>query len=263
MSDRYFPQLSTGALMQFPSEKTTSQRTVINRAPGDALVKMADPESAYRKWDLRYSGLSDVEVGRLRDLFLECEGRLRSFAMIDPCANLLLWSEELTNDVWQTSMGVTGSVSDPYDGEGAFRLTNGAQASAAVSQSVDIPAWYRYTFSVWARSQSAASVKLRLASSDGQIAAEAAIGSDWQRLQVSGAIEGDSGSLRCEIFIPGGTAVDVFGPQLEAQSDASSYRETKSEKGVCIARFDQDEFACTSHGPDDHAVMVRVRTVRE
>lgn len=263
MSTLYFPQLASGSISQFPSRKHISQRTVLNQTPGNGTVKMSDPEAGTRRWELGYTGLTDTEMGTLEALFAACEGRLRTFVFIDPCGNLLRWTEELSNSVWQTSLLTAGDIEDPNGSAGAWRLTNGAQAPQAISQTVDAPGWYRYAFSVWVRSGSASWLDLRLSNADGAIQVRRAVSETWQRISVAGEIEGGDDKIRCAIELPPASAVEIFGPQLDAQRDAAGYRKNLDKPGVWTARFDQDALECVSYGPDNHSAQIEVVTVRE
>ena len=263
MSTLYYPQLETGGLSQFPLRKQTAQRTIINRTVGSGTVKMADPEAAWTSWDLAYRGLTDTEITNLENLFVDCEGRLREFVFLDPVGNLLQWTEDISNPAWVAGLHLTGEVEDPQGGSAAWRLTNGAQGAQAVTQVVSAPGWYRYAFSISARSSSASSVGLRLGSGSQTVAVTRPLSSDWQRISVSGLLTRDGEEVSCAIEVPGGSAVDVYGPQLDPQSDASEYRRNNDASGVCRARFDQDEFERVSHGIDNNATRVRVISVRE
>lgn len=235
----------------------------MNRSQGNRAVKMADPEGSMSEWELDYSGLTDAETSSLSDLFEACEGRLRSFVFLDPSGNLLRWTEDFSKSVWQGSLLVSGSIQDPDGGDAASRLTNAAQASQEMSQSVDAPGWFQYSFSVWVRSESADHVTLRLETADGSISAVRPVAATWGRVSVSGSIPGSADSIRCLIGIPAASALDVYGAQLEAQKDASGYRKNTDIPGVYTARFDQDEFECMSYGPDNHSTSLRIVTVRE
>jgi hypothetical protein len=262
VSIHYFPQLATGTICQFPSRKDTLERTVLNRTPGNTVVKMADPEAESTRWELAYGGLTDEEISRLEDLFIACEGRLRTFMFVDPFGNLLRWTEDLSNPVWESSMQTARSSEDPLDGMPGWRVVNAAQAPQIIAQSVDAPGWYRYAFSVWVRSESTQSIVLRLDNADGSLSVRRPVASNWERIVISGDIAGESDYVRCCIEVPAACAVDLYGPQLEAQIDASGYRKNTDLAGVYTARFDQDMFGCVSNGPDNHAVRLQVVTVR-
>jgi hypothetical protein len=158
-------------------------------------------------------------------------------------------------------MQVVAGQEDPVGGSGAARITNAAQAAQSVAQTVDAPGTLCYTFSVWVRSHSAASVGLRLQNTTGSNAVTHPVSTEWQRITVSGQLQ-DGDDIAVAVDIPGACAVEIYGPQLEPQSDASGYRQATDSSGVYRARFDQDEFEQITHGPDDHAVRIRVREVR-
>jgi hypothetical protein len=158
-------------------------------------------------------------------------------------------------------MQVVGGQEDPAGGTAAARVTNAAQAAQSITQTVDAPGTFRYTFSVWVRSLSAASVGLRLHNTTGSIAVTRPVLDEWQRITVSGELQGGD-DIAVAVEIPAACAVDIYGPQLEPQSDASGYRHATDSSGVYRARFDQDEFEQVTNGPDDHAVRIRVREVR-
>jgi hypothetical protein len=221
-------------------------------------VKMPDPEFASKIWDLQYDGLSDVELASIQELFEACEGRLRNFVFSDPFGNLLRWSEDLSKSVWQGSVQTSDGLEDPSGGTSAWRLTNAAQAPQALTQTIDAPGWYQYTFSLWVRSTSTENVRLRLENADGAVVSPRRISAAWERISVSGSIQGADEEIRCCIELPPACTLEVFGPQLEPQSGTSGYRRARGTSGVYTARFDQDEFECISNGVDNHSVRLRV-----
>ena len=262
MSTLYFPQLATGAICQFPSRKDILERIVLNRSPGNRVVKMADPEAGSARWDLTYVGLTDEEIGRLEELFIACEGRLRTFLFVDPFGNMLRWTEDLTNSVWESSMQVSPANDDALGGNSGWRVVNASQAVQSIKQRVDSPGWYRYAFSVWVRSESTESIRLRLDNPDGSMSVMRPVTPNWERIVISGDIAGESDYIRCSIEIPAACAVDLYGPQLESQRDASGYRKNTDTAAACTARFDQDSLVCTSDGPDNNSVRLQVVTTR-
>lgn len=263
MSNLYYPQLATGAIAQYPSRKMMQRRTIVNRSQGDRAVKMADPEGSGMRWELGYSGLTDAEIAGLEDLFKAAEGRLRSFVFLDPSGNLLRWTEDLSKSVWQGSTQVMGDIEDPEGGNAASRITNAAQAAQRLSQTIDAPGWYWYSFSLWVRSSSTNHVILGIETADGEIAVSRPVSPEWEAVHVSGAIAGEAETLRCFVELPAASALDVYGLQLDAQRDSSGYRKTTDTSGVYLARFDQDEFECVSYGPDNHSISLQIVTVRK
>lgn len=133
MSVTVYPQLTSGTLSQFPLKKRRQQRTVINNLADGSSVRLADVYGGSSGWRLQYAGLSDAETGSLQQFFESCEGSLNGFTFVDPAGNLLAWSEDLTNSVWQAGpfLAVTGGVTDPLGGTQGFNLVNSGAAAKA------------------------------------------------------------------------------------------------------------------------------------
>jgi hypothetical protein len=256
-----FPQLATGAIAQLPIDRRIIRRTIVNRMPDGAVVKLDDPRSAGIAWTLNYRGLSDAERSSIEELFCEVEGQLRSFVFLDPAGNLLSWSEDLTKAVWQPdgALQISTSVADANGSERASRLTNASQAEQSIAQTVEVPGWLRYCFGVWVRSASRTRVALSLSNANGTIAAEQVAGEQWRLVSCSGELTGAAEDLACRFSIAAGGAVEVFGFQLSAQANADAYRRTHSQAGVYSnSHFLDDELKFTANGIDDHAVTLRV-----
>jgi hypothetical protein len=257
----YFPQLTTGAIAQFPIERRAIRRTVVNRLPDGTLVKLDDPRSAGIAWTLHYDGLSDAERLAIEALFCEAEGRLHSFLFLDPASNLLRWSEDLTAAVWQTggALQVANGVIDPNKTERAIRIVNAAQAPQSIVQSVNVPGWLRYCFSIWVRSSARTPVSLSLLNADGEITSEHFAADEWRLVSCSSELAGSAEDVSCRFAVDAAAAVDVYGFQLSAQSNPDTYRRTYSASGVYAdSHFLDDELKFTANGIDDHAVTVRV-----
>src|SRR3984957_20145902 len=139
-----YPQLTTGAYSQFPLRKQRRTRTVTNMAADGSSIKLADPNAAITEWQLRYEGLSDIELSNLQTFFALSEGSLNGFTFLDPAGNLLAWSEDLTNAVWSPGplLTTTGGVGDPFGGTNAFQLTNSGAGAQNVSQTLNVPTGY-------------------------------------------------------------------------------------------------------------------------
>src|SRR5436190_16162990 len=102
-----FPQLSTGAIGQYPIGKRRLSRTVVNDAADGATFKLADAAAGAVEWELEFSTLSDDERAALTDLHGAVEGRLGAFTFLDPTDNLLCWSEALDESVWERNLLLT------------------------------------------------------------------------------------------------------------------------------------------------------------
>src|SRR5271156_3756736 len=162
MPSSVFPQLSTGALAQFPIQKSSSVHTVTNVLEDGTILAYADPNSGCLRWDLSYAALSTLEVAALQSLFDSCSGRWAPFTFIDPTGNIFGFSTDLTAAVWQTQGLITiqTGVSDPLGGLAAFNLTNTGQVPLDFVQTVNAPASFTYCCSAYVQGNSTTSVTL-------------------------------------------------------------------------------------------------------
>src|SRR5262249_31163402 len=152
------------AISQFPIRKRKYSRTVVNRLADGSSVKLVDPVGGSTGWQLQYAGLSDAEASALQQFFQSCEGSLNAFTFTDPAGNLLAWSEDLTNAVWQPGplLAVSGAVNDPFGGTNAFQLSNTGTAGQALSQTLNAPGAYTYSFSVYVQAAAATTATLQI-----------------------------------------------------------------------------------------------------
>ena len=248
----YFPQLMSGAAAQYPLTRSASRRTIVNRTPGGATVKLDDPDAAGVAWDLCYSGLSDAERMAIEKLFEDAEGRLLTFTFLDPTSNLLRSSEDFDEAVWQKDGGIAVA---------GARLTNAAGVVQGVRQVVQAPAAFFYCFSAEVRSDATTAVTMSLG--DGTVSSTAVVGAVRQRVFCSGSIGGAAEQITCSLSLPAGASVEVLGMQLEAQPYPSAYRRTRGRAGIYErTRFVEDELSFIAQGLDDHAVRVRLYSHR-
>ena len=239
-----FPQMGTGASVQYPARRRRNTRTITNQAPDGTLIKLADAQAAVTEWQLHYEGLTAEEAGTMRGFFAEMEGRLGSFTYLDPLWNLLAWSEQLDRSVWQRDplLSVTAGVDDPLGTARAWRLHNTGQAAQRITQTLEAPAAFSYCLSLYARSAAAATVSLvRDGAGTGR-----ETGPDWRRLVLPGSSESQAETVTFGIEVAAGGTVEVFGLQVEAQIGASGYKATGSQGGVYQgARFADDVLTVT------------------
>ncbi|MGA7239062.1 MAG: hypothetical protein WBY44_25500 [Bryobacteraceae bacterium] len=255
MSARVYPQLTSGALSQFPLKKRLQQRTVINNLADGSSVKLSDVTGGSTGWQLQYAGLTDAEMGSLQQFFESCEGSLNGFTFVDPAGNLLAWSEDLTNSVWQAGplLSVTGGVGDPLGGKQGFNLANSGASAQGISQTLNAPGGYVYTLSVYAQASASASVTLSI----GNQGKSFAIGSSWTRVSFTASGDPTASSIAFAIqCAPGGIA--IFGPQVEAQPAASAYKRSSTGGVYQNARFQDDVLPCTSTAPNQNSVTVNI-----
>lgn len=255
-----FPQLSSGAVAQFPFLRRTGFRTLVNRAADGGEIRASDVDFEERVWLLSGNELSNQEWQDVEDLFVQVEGRLQSFLFLEPGANLLPWSEQLSDAAWNKSAGITvaDGQSDPLGGLGASRITSGGTAGS-VTQILNVPASFRYAGSIWARTAQSGAV-LQVDDGASQIVQAAFDNSNqWRRYSVGYNLSSAAESVAFRIVLPANGTVDVFGSQLEAQASPSAYKKTLEQAGVYPnARFDQDALGDRLIGVGRHSGEIRI-----
>jgi len=251
-----FPQLSSGAVGQFPLRRVTGYRTLVNRMGDASEVRLTDLDYFERRWELPVEGLTDAEWQAIQDLFTATEGRYRSFLFLEPGENLLEWSEKFSETAWvKSGVSVVEGIGDPFGGTSASQLTG----AGTLSQSLSIPAWFRYAASVWARTtQAGASLEV----SDGA-ALQQSVAFDssgqWRRYRLATAWATTSETVVFRVAAPGGGAVDIYGAQLDPQPMASDYKKTLDQSGVHPgARFSSDTLGDRFTGPGQHSGVIQV-----
>jgi hypothetical protein len=251
-----YPQLTSGALSQFPAIRRRRLRTIVNAADDGSSVKLGDAGAATTEWQLSYTGLSDAELAALQQFFLSTEGSLNGFTFLDPSANLLAWSEMLTNSAWSAAPLLTlqSGVPDAAGGQNGWQLSNTGGGPQALSQTLNAPAGYGYCFSVYVRAAQPSSVTLTL----GGNRTVYAVGTAWARIVASGSGDANGASVAFGIEIPAGAAIDVFGPQVEAQGAPSVYQTSTTGGVYPNARFRDDAFSLTTQGANRHSATVNI-----
>ena len=247
-----FPQLSTGAVSQYPLTRNVVTRTVTNSLEDGSTIRLADPVYKIR-WDLSYTGLSQNEWNALAAFFASMQGQLNAFIFVDPAANLLSWSEDLSHTVWVKDglIQTTAGIADPLQGTSATLVTNTAQIAQGVSQQINAPGSYSYCFSVYLRCDQACSVTLRCFANGVEQDEQDLIDSEWSRYTLSVALSSPIEGVTFGLLFPAGVAVDVFGLQVEAQPAAGIYKKVTGAGAVYVhSRFAQDElpFSIDSFG---------------
>jgi hypothetical protein len=256
MSGSVYPQLLTGAMSQFPIVKQRRPRTVVNAAADGSSIKLADPAGETVGWQLHYANLCDTELAALQQFFTDMEGSLTSFTFLDPAANLLAWSEALTNSVWETAplLTLSGGVADPLGGNNAWQLANSGQAAQNLTQTLNIPASYTYCFSVYAFSSQPVAMQLQLGSNLAQFV----LNVHWNRIRITGTCGETGAAVEVGLQLPAGATACVFGPQVEAQPAPSAYQ-TGTTGGVYEnVRFRDDAFTLTSTDMNHHSATVNI-----
>jgi hypothetical protein len=172
----YFPQLTTGATVQYPFELTQHFRTVMNLTEDGGVIRFSDLGRQIVEWRCQYDDLSAAEWDALKSLHTEVEGRLETFTFFDPSDNLLVWSEEFDRAAWirDPFISVASGVADPFGGSAASLLSSGSVADQRITQVVRVPGTFSTCFSIWLRGSSPGGISMVRLSGGGLQLASAA-----------------------------------------------------------------------------------------
>jgi hypothetical protein len=251
-----YPQLGSGALSQFPSQKRRRTRTVVNRAQDGTTVRLPDTLAHVTEWELKYSGLTDEEATVLWQFFEDAEGTLNSFTFLDPMGNLLAWSEKLDEEVWQHDplLSLNGGVTDPNGGTEAWNIANSGGGVQALRQTLSAPAAYLYCFSAYVRSAQSGSLSMQVGS--GRY--EKAISNDWRRIAAVGSGDANAEAVTFGIEAPAGATFDIFGLQVDAGTGASVYQRSMNGGVYEGARMAEDTLSITTTAENSHSCTVKI-----
>jgi len=263
MADLTFPQLSSGALVQYPIRKSNGLRSIKNILADGTMLVAADPGGGKLAWNLSYVDLLPEDIGALRSHFSNCAGPLRGFTFLDPADNLLAYSADLTAPSWNVPPGVTiqSGMPDPSGGSAAFLVTNGAAAAQQIAQTVAAPVSYQYCFSVYAFMASAGSVSLTRSSGNDLQSQTFAVGAAWARIVSSGRLNDTGTGLSAAITMEAGQSVLLYGPQLEPQHAPSRFRPTYSQAGIYPnSHWAVQELIVTAEAPNLFSTSFAIET---
>jgi hypothetical protein len=267
MANLVFPQLSSGALAQYPIRKVTVIRTIKNILADGSMLVMADPGAGQLVWTLSYTALEPVDMNALQAHFEACGGRLRAFTFLDPTDNLLTSSADLTKPPWiiPTGMTIESQMPDPLGGTGAFYVTNSGSATQQIVQSLPAaPVSFQYCFSLYAASTSDSTCSLLRSATNGANIEQSDIcrvGPQWSRISSSGVLNDTGVGLSVGISLAAGQGLSLFGPQLEPQFAPSRFRATYSSGGVYVnAHWAVPELVFTADAPNLFSTSFSIET---
>lgn len=251
-----YPQLTSGALAQFPIVKRRRQRTIANTLADFTSIKLADPGGEVTEWKLKYAGLSDSEALALEQFFAATEGSLNAFTFLDPTANLLSWSEQLTNAVWTKGpfLSVVGGVADPAGGTSGWNVSNSGTGPQTLSQTLSAPGAYLYCFSVYAQSSQTTPVTLLC----GTARLDCLLKPSWNRLVLTGFGDPTAQSVVFGIEVQPGVTASIFGLQAEPQAAASKYKPSKTGGVYTHSSFRDDVFSVTATDVNRNSAIVTI-----
>jgi hypothetical protein len=242
----WFPQVGAGSVAQFPLSRSRRWRAIVNRMESNEVILLPDTAAGQIGWKLSYQDLTDAEVQKLSGLFTASQGAFGAFTFIDPLANLLGWSENVSQSAWQLGLLQAGAnVADPLGTQRASSLTNPGQATQSLRQSLGVPGDYVACFSAYLRSVVAGSVTLQR---DGT-AHIVTVGPSWRRFFINGTGIAGASQSTFSVALSAGQTIDVWGLQVEAQPYPSLYKQTSASLGIHEETyFADDELAVTSTG---------------
>jgi hypothetical protein len=243
----WYPQIGAGSIAQLPVSRTRKWRAITNSLESDEQVMLTDTTAGQIDWKLTYQDLSNAEAQSLSRLFTASQGQFAPFAFVDPLANLLGWSEGLSQSCWQAGlMQVNAGVGDPLGTQRAWSVANPNSAPQMLQQTVAIPGNYVACFSACLSSAVAGTVVLER---DGnQITVS--VGPNWTRAYVSGPGANGAAQSTFSVVLGTGQLVNVWGLQVEAQPYPSAYKQTGAPLGIYQETyFGGDELTMTSTGP--------------
>jgi len=239
----FFPQVGAGSVAQYPVTRSRRWRAIANQMEDGEIILLPDTTAGQIQWKLSYRDLVPSEVQNLSDLFTASQGGFAPFTFIDPLANLLGWSESLSQSSWQLGLlQTTAGVTDPVGTTRASVLTNPSAGVQSLQQSLGVPGDYVACFSAWLRSSVPGTVILQRDGTPRTIA----VGTAWQRAFVNGAGVGGAVQSTFSIALAAGQTVDIWGLQVEAQPYPSAYKQTVAALGIYPETyFANDELTIT------------------
>jgi hypothetical protein len=223
----------------FPLKRETCFLTRVNRLEGGAEYRLCEQQRRLCRWEFDLRNATLEQLQRLEASFQGVAGRYESFAFLDPLENLLLWSEDFSQTVWEKTdapaFQAGGQLPDPLGGNGAQRWSNTSPSPNALSQWLAVPeAGLQLTGSVWAKAASPVELALAVVA-EGQESFEARVtlGTEWRRYSAGGRF-GDASSgqqVGLRLQLPPDSTVDLFGAQLMALPSPGAYTKTTDARG--------------------------------
>lgn len=262
MANLVFPQLSSGAVAQYPLRKRRTLGSTINSFADGSVVSSNINANRRTVWELSYTDLNAQDQSALQNHFAACHGPLLPFTFIDPTDNMLSSSSSLTSSAWiaDALLSVTAGAADPAGGRTAFTLVNNGQANQQLSQPLVAPASFQYCLSLYASAPVPSSLELAITATSSQVQTFS-IGTAWTRL-ISPVQLSDTGvALTVSVVVPAGQTVYIWGPQLEPQPRPSTYRPTASAGGIYQnAHLLNDSITFESQAPGLFSTVITIET---
>lgn len=241
-------------MAQLPVSRSRKWRAITNDLESGEQIVLPDTTAGQIEWKLSYQDLTSGEVQNLSALFTASQGGFAPFTFIDPMANLLGWSENLSQSSWQASLlQISSGMADPLGTQRASAVTNPNPGSQALQQTLGVSGSYAACFSAYLWSSTPETVVLQR---DGnQVTVN--VGPAWSRAYVSGAGTSGAGQSAFSLVLAAGQTINVWGLQVEAQPYPSAYKVTGTALGIYEETyFAGDELTMTSTSPTSSSCEV-------
>lgn len=256
-----YPQLTSGAMVQYPLTAERYARVIQSAMEDGSVVLSPEGKATCRRWLIRYLDLTDQEAGMLSRFFATAQAGLSNFLFLDPTANLLCRTEDFSQAVWtNTGLSCETAITDPMGTTRATRIHAAAGPAGQLLQQSMIPGAVQVCFSVYLRADTPTTVTIARSADTESFNKSITVTSRWQRYSVTGSIPDINDTSSFLITIAGGTTVDLFGPQVDAQPNASTYVPSLAQSGVYPkARFDVNRMTFSTTGPNRNHCFAAVR----
>ncbi len=261
MDDLFYPQLTSGALAQYPLRKNLVTRTIKNVLADGNMIVLPDSHARRTVWKLKYSNLSWLDIQSLASHFNACKGPLHAFTFIDPAGNMLASSTDLTTAVWQKSSAIQiqTNTADPFGTTSAHTITNYGQNTQELAQVVSVPVNYQYCWSMYATAVEQTNITVFRRGLNTQQSSELTIRPGWTRFVSSGRLNDSGSALTVGIGLNAGQQISIFGVQLEAQISPSRYQPTAGNGGVYTnAHWAMEQFQITAEDVNSYATTASI-----
>jgi hypothetical protein len=174
--------------------------------------------------------------------------RINSAGLVEVCPwNLLTYSQTFSNGAWiDASSGTvtrTSGFADPNGGNTAFKLV-GNNASSWIANDIGAVQANNYTFSIWLKTDSTASIDLLMSYGTTDTSTKS-ITSTWQRYEFTASRSATAG-LYGGINVGNGVNVYAWGAQLNIGSTAKPYFPTTDRLNVPRLTYQNGGGGCPS-----------------
>jgi len=250
-----YPATNRGAVCQYPLERERQWRMVETETGGGVRKRRTGRGSAVR-WTLRYEELSDAEGLAIEQFYADRGGALKPFEFVDPFANALADSTNISSPAWSGNIGGVTDTQTVRDGQQVFSMSAGSE----LTQNVEVAGGLPYCASTWARSSGGSTLRIDLAGNVRDIP----LGPAWKRCWVTMAAAGATGVVPVSFMNGGADTIETSAFAVEAQPyPGDALRSGDGKSLYRCARFAEGGFRLVPTGPNRNAVYVTIETVIE